>query len=68
MKHRVETLSNGHSRFQVKLWAVGEEEPENADLERWEENDDVQAGSVLLLAHFSDVTFGDIRVIPIDAR
>jgi hypothetical protein len=65
MKHRVETLENGHSWFRVKLWPVGEPEPAAWDLERLEENDDVPSGSVLLLGHFSDITFGTVRVIPV---
>ena len=68
MKHRVETLSNGQSWFRVKLWPVGKTEPQTWDCERLEEADDVPAGSALLLAHFSDVTFGDVRVIPIETR
>lgn len=65
MKHRVETLANGHSWFRVKLWPVGEVEPESWDLERLEEQDDVPSGSALLLGHYSDVTFGDVRVVPV---
>ncbi|MCB1122272.1 MAG: hypothetical protein KJT03_12035 [Verrucomicrobiae bacterium] len=66
MKHRVETLENGHSWFRVKLWPVGEEEPESWDLERLEEQDDVPQGSALLLGHFADVTFGNVQVVPVN--
>lgn len=66
MVHRVETLPNGHSWFRVKLWPKGEPEPSEWDFRRQEEKDDVPSGSALLLGHFADVTFGDVRVVPIE--
>jgi hypothetical protein len=66
MKHRVRTLQDGRSLFQVKLWSTDEREPAHWDLERFEPEDDVPRGSALLLAHFTDVTFGDVKVIPLD--
>lgn len=65
MKHRVETLNNGVSRYRVKLWPADEREPTDWDLERLETDDDVPSGSALLLAHHSEVTFGDVTVTPI---
>jgi hypothetical protein len=61
MKHRVETAGNGQSRYRVKLWPVGEEEPRAWDLERYE-SDDLTSGSALLLTHHSDATFGNVTV------
>jgi hypothetical protein len=66
MKHRVETLADGVSRYRVKLWPVDNTEPERWDLERLEAND-LPAGSALLIAHHADVTFGDVSVIPLTA-
>jgi hypothetical protein len=65
MKHRVETLANCASRYRTKLWPAGEAEPHDWDFERFEPDEDVPTGSALLLAHHSDVTFGDIHVRPI---
>ena len=65
MKHRVETLPDGQSRYRVKLWPADETEPSVWDLERIE-NGDLASGSALLIAHHSDVTFGDVSVVPID--
>ena len=64
MKHRVETLADGRSRYRVKLWPINEQEPNNWDLERFEPND-LQFGSVLLLAHHTEVTFGNVLVTPV---
>lgn len=63
MKHRVETLADGQSHYQVRLWPVGDSEPVDWDLQRLEPPSDIQSGSALLLAHFSDVTFGNITVV-----
>lgn len=65
MKHRVETLIDGRSRYRVKLWPDDEPEPEKWDFERFEPGD-LQSGSALLIAHHTDVTFGNVRVVPVD--
>lgn len=64
MKHRVETLPDGTSRYRVKLWPADAPEPEAWDLERVEP-DDLECGSALLIAHHSNVTFGNVVVIPL---
>jgi len=66
MKHRVETLENGHTRYRVKLWPDSKREPPGWDLEWIEERGDLPAGSALLIAHHSDVTFGRIRIDPVE--
>ena len=60
MKHRVETTPDGRSLYRVKFWAADEAEPSQWDLERIEPGD-LKAGSALLIAHFSDVTFGNVH-------
>lgn len=64
MKHRVESIAGGQSRYRVKLWPLGEPEPEAWDLERLEIND-LPSGSALLIAHHADVTFGNISISPL---
>lgn len=64
MKHRVETLDDGSSLYQVKLWEYDKPEPKEWDLKRIEPND-FQYGSALLIAHHTDVTFGDVSVKPV---
>lgn len=63
MKHRVETIDDVRSRYRVKLWPVGETEPDAWDLER-HESGDLESGSALLLTHHADATFGNITVLP----
>lgn len=65
MKHRVETLPDGRSRYRVKLWPQDDSEPMDWDLERFETGD-LASGSALLLTHHADATFGNIRVVPLE--
>lgn len=64
IKHRVTTLADGRTRYSVKLWPANQPEPEGWDLVRTE-SDDLSSGSALLVAHHTDVTFGDVMVTPI---
>ncbi len=64
MKHRVETLDDGRSRYRVKFWPADQPEPEAWDLQRLEPGD-LPSGSALLIAHHADVTFGDVEVVAI---
>ena len=63
MKKRVETLADNTTLFSVKLWDAGEEEPEHWDLQAREKPDNIPSGSALLIAHNTDVTFGNIQVV-----
>ena len=65
MKHRVESGPGGTARYRVKLWPAEEAEPEAWDLELEKEAGDVQAGGALLRAHYTEATFGDVEVLPI---
>ena len=62
MKHRVETLHDETTRYQVKLWEAGTQEPVAWDLVAIEGAGNLAGGSALLIAHNTDVTFGDIYV------
>ncbi|MGB3587590.1 MAG: hypothetical protein WBA23_13670 [Tunicatimonas sp.] len=67
MKHRVLTIHDSLTRYQVKLWQDGTKEPDNWDLVAEEFTpDNISSGSALLLAHNTDVTFGSFSVIAID--
>ena len=64
MKHRVQQIDSIRTRYQVKLWEDAEAEPATWDLEAVEASaNNINSGSALLLAHNTDVTFGDIRVV-----
>ncbi|MBD3287481.1 hypothetical protein GF337_01645 [candidate division KSB1 bacterium] len=65
MKHRVETLEDSSTLYSVKLWKAAEPEPTGWDLRTQEGPEDIQNGGILLIAHYSVVTFGDIAVSPI---
>lgn len=67
MKHRVQQIDSLSTRYQVKFWQDNEEEPTAWDLEAVEEStNNINSGSALLLAHNTDVTFGDIRVVAVE--
>lgn len=65
MKHRVESLGEGRTLYQVKLWPFHEPEPDEWDFEGIEAGENLSRGSALLIAHNTSVTFGDITVTPI---
>jgi uncharacterized repeat protein (TIGR02543 family) len=61
MKVRSLSLGNGMSQVSTKLWEDGTSEP------GWDlvDNFVTRNGSVLLISHFSEVTFGDVSVTPV---
>ncbi len=66
IKHRVEDLSDTETKYSVKLWEADTTEPEQWDFSAIEVSKKPQlAGSCLLLAHHTDVTFGTIYANPI---
>ena len=67
MKHRVETLEDGRSHNRAKLWLASEPEPGDWDIERFESGD-LPGGSALLIAHHTDVTFGNVSVVPVSVN
>jgi hypothetical protein len=62
IRGRVESLPGPKTRYSIKGWALGEPEPKDWDLVATDGEKDVQSGSLLLVAHHSDVTFGDVEV------
>ena len=66
LKSRVEYIDKNYTRYRVKIWTSGKPEPESWQLTAVEGPDDVQYGSALIIAHNTDVTFGNISVIPIE--
>jgi hypothetical protein len=65
LKHRVETISNNQSKYSVKIWLAAATEPENWDFQAIEKNASKETGSALLIAHNTDVTFGNISIVPL---
>jgi glycosyltransferase involved in cell wall biosynthesis len=64
---QAQTLRPGATAYRAKLWPAGESEPPDWDLELIKEPETVERGSVLVVAHNADVTFGDIRVSPLES-
>ncbi len=67
MRMRVTTLPDGAGFYQIKVWEVGTTEPTDWQLEYTadqQENDPI-SGSLMLIVHQIDVTFGDVAITPI---
>ena len=62
MKARVETRIDSSTLYSVKFWKSNTVEPDSWDLQAEEGIEDVQSGGALLIAHYTDVTFGNITV------
>jgi len=62
MRTRSQSLGNGMSRVFTKLWRDGTSEPVN-----WDLSADVPTldGSVILIAHRTIVTFGNVEITPV---
>ena len=65
LKMRVETKPGKGGFYRLKMWRADEPEPSGWDLKGQEALNDPQTGSFLLLAHQTDVTFGDVQVRPV---
>lgn len=65
-KMRVETLSSG-IRYTLTVWRDGQSPTSGSSLSYDAPADSKQRGSLLLLAHHVDATFGDVSVRPINA-
>jgi regulation of enolase protein 1 (concanavalin A-like superfamily) len=63
-KIRVETQQDGSALYQLKLWTQGSPEPANWELFVTKPND-VPGGSLLFIAHFTDVSFGNVVIEPL---
>jgi hypothetical protein len=66
MKARVATLKEGGARYSAKLWPANQPEPCDWDIEMDRPTGGVASGSALLVAHYTDVTFGDVHVLPLN--
>ncbi|MDT9191560.1 Ig-like domain-containing protein, partial [Limnospira sp. PMC 1245.20] len=65
-KMRSETVDDG-SIYSFKVWEENEPEPAEWDRKSFKSSSDIRAlshGSLLLVAHYYDATFGDVTVVP----
>lgn len=63
LKLQVETTGTD-TTYRVKIWNTGKEDEPDWDRIRTR-SDSPPNGSLLLLAHLADVTFGDVTIVPI---
>ena len=64
MKMRVETGPTG-AVYSLKVWEDSQIEPVDWNLTRTESDNSPMAGSILLVAHHADVSFGNVDIVPI---
>ncbi len=64
-KFRAETAPNLGGRYSVKIWHVGDAEPETWNVVSQRGPDDEPAGSLVFYAHHTDVTLGDLTITEI---
>ena len=64
LKMRVETPPNEGSIYSLKMWEQAQPEPMGWDLVSQELVTDPQNGSLLLVAHHVDATFGNVTIVP----
>ena len=63
-KLRVESQSDGSALYRMKIWEEGSVEPSGWELTDIHRND-VPGGSMLLIAHHTDVSFGNVSIDPL---
>jgi hypothetical protein len=66
LKSRVENIEKNLTRYRVKIWSADDKEPEIWHLTAVEGVSDEPSGSALLIAHNTDVLFGDIYITPVE--
>ncbi len=64
-KMRVETQPDGSHFYRLKTWLSGTTEPTTWTLSGYGLSTDPDSGSLLLLAHHVDATFGDVTITPL---
>ena len=65
MKHRVDNTPDGAARYRVKLWEADSPVPDKWDVELLKKPPDVHQGGALLIAHYTQVTFGNVEALPV---
>ncbi|MCC7408708.1 MAG: hypothetical protein IT442_11600 [Phycisphaeraceae bacterium] len=63
-KFRVQSRPNATSRYAAKYWADGEAEPDAWMIEGDGQAGELAAGSALLVAHHTDITYGNVIIEP----
>src|SRR5581483_1552510 len=64
LKLRVDSLPGHAARYRTKFWTYGEDEPLMWNLDTKEGGERIPSGGTLLIAHNTDVTFGNFSAVP----
>ena len=64
-KARVETTPGQGGLYKFKVWQDGQPEPADWELSAQEGASDLPNGSLLLVAHNTDASFGNVTVVPV---
>lgn len=64
-KMRVETLNDGRPRYSLKVWQKESQEPSNWTMTGEGQVGDPVSGSVVLVAHHVNATFGNVSITPL---
>jgi regulation of enolase protein 1 (concanavalin A-like superfamily) len=59
---RVETIAGVGGKYSFKVWEVGQPEPPTWDIVGQEALSDPQNGSMMLISHYADASYGDVEV------
>jgi hypothetical protein len=59
---RVETIAGVGGRYSFKVWEAGQPEPSGWDIVGQEALSDPQDGSMMLISHYADASYGDVEV------
>jgi hypothetical protein len=62
LKSRVENIERRLTKYRVKIWSAESPEPESWQLTAVEGSFDMPSGSALLIAHNTDVLFGNVNI------
>lgn len=64
-KARVETIPGVGGLYSLKVWEDGQPEPPGWDITGQEQLTDPQAGSMMLISHQADASFGNVTINPV---
>jgi len=64
-KAQVETIPGVGGLYRFKVWQQGQPEPAAWDLQQQEDLADPQSGSIALITHYVDASFGTVTVRPL---
>jgi hypothetical protein len=65
LKMQVETTAQPGGQYRLKVWEDGQPEPIEWQLAAHDSSSDLANGSMLLVAHEADASFGDVSVAPL---